>query len=214
MKIVVFDSGRGSVYVTTLLKKELPNEEIINYQDKKNFPYGEKSTEELQVAISETIAYIERHFSPDIIVVASITPSLEVLPRILKHKLSKTRIIGACLPLSKAKGKTVLLATSRTIKSLKNNDAICIAVPEIINLIQTRNKRLKNETEKMLKQIPYFDTIILGSTHLGYIKRIIHKMYPDKLILDPYEKIIQDVKQALFGKKAIFTRSKFFLYFE
>lgn len=214
MKIVVFDSGRGSVYVTTLLKNELPDEKIINYQDKKNFPYGEKNTEELQIAIGRTITYIEKRFKPDIIVMASITPSLEVLPHILKLKLSKTKIIGANLPFAAAKGKTVLLATSRTIKSLKNNDAICIAVPEIINLIQTRNKRLKNETEKMLKQIPYFDTIILGSTHLGYIKKIIQEVYPDKLILDPYQKIIQDVKQALFGKKAIFTRNRSFLYFE
>lgn len=197
MKIVVFDSGRGSVFVTKLLKRELPNEEIINYQDKKNFPYGEKSTQELQIAISSTITYIERRFSPDIIVVASITPSIEVLIPIRALHLSKAKIIGANLPFAAAKGKTVLLATSRTIKSLKKNDVIFIAVPDIINLIQTRNKRLKNETEKMLKQIPYFDTIILGSTHLGYIKKIIQKIHPNKLILDPYQKIIQDVKKTI-----------------
>ncbi|GEM_PF-4640208 len=151
MKIVVFDSGRGSVYVTKLLRKEFPNEEIINYQDTKNFPYGEKSTEELHIAISRTIAYIERRFKPNIIIMASITPSLEVLKLIRRLKLFKTKIIGAQLPLSQVKGKTILLATSRTIKSIKKTSIDCVVVTNIINVIQTRDKRLKEETEKMLK---------------------------------------------------------------
>ena len=201
MKIVVFDSGRGSVFVTKLLKNELLDEKIINYQDKKNFPYGQKSTEELYRAMVSTITYIEKRFKPDIIVMASITPSLEVLKKVHRLQLTKGKIIGASLPFSQAKGETVLLATSRTIKSLKKSNVNYIAVTDIIHLIQTKDESLREEVEKMLKQIPYFDTIILGSTHLGYIKKIIQKLYPNKLILDPYQKIIEDVKLVLFGRK-------------
>jgi glutamate racemase len=41
--IVVFDSGIGSISVIREIKRELPNENLIYFADKANFPYGKKS---------------------------------------------------------------------------------------------------------------------------------------------------------------------------
>ena len=45
--IIVFDSGIGSISVIRELKKELPNENLIYFADKANFPYGTKSQNDL-----------------------------------------------------------------------------------------------------------------------------------------------------------------------
>lgn len=46
--IGVFDSGIGGLTVLSELKKILPNEKFIYVGDEANFPYGEKTIEEIR----------------------------------------------------------------------------------------------------------------------------------------------------------------------
>ena len=75
VKIVVFDSGLGSLSIIKQYKKYV-NAEIIYFADQKNFPYGKKSKKQLEIIIKKTIKLLEKNFSPDLIVMASNTPSL------------------------------------------------------------------------------------------------------------------------------------------
>ena len=45
--IGVFDSGVGGITVLKEIRKELPNEDIIYLGDTENFPYGNKTKEEI-----------------------------------------------------------------------------------------------------------------------------------------------------------------------
>ena len=45
--IGIFDSGVGGLTVFTEIRKKLKNENIIYLGDTKNFPYGDKSQEEI-----------------------------------------------------------------------------------------------------------------------------------------------------------------------
>ena len=45
--IGMFDSGVGGLTVYKEVKKQLPNESIIYLGDTKNFPYGNRSREEI-----------------------------------------------------------------------------------------------------------------------------------------------------------------------
>ena len=45
--IGIFDSGVGGITVLKEIQKRLPNENYIYLGDTKNFPYGEKSREEI-----------------------------------------------------------------------------------------------------------------------------------------------------------------------
>ena len=45
--IGIFDSGVGGLTVFSEIRKKLPNENIIYLGDTKNFPYGNKSKEEI-----------------------------------------------------------------------------------------------------------------------------------------------------------------------
>ena len=119
MKIAVFDSGMGSLSIIKSIQK-VTKAEIIYFADQKNYPYGKKSKSELKKIIQTTITKIKQKFEPDMIIIASNTPSIlfseflngdiiGVLPPVkLASKISKTKNIA-------------ILATSATIKSKELN---------------------------------------------------------------------------------------------
>ena len=74
-KIVVFDSGLGSLSVIKSIRKKI-KAEVIYYADQESYPYGTKSIHQLNKIIKNTILKLQESFDPDIIVVASNTPSL------------------------------------------------------------------------------------------------------------------------------------------
>ncbi|MEK6930823.1 MAG: glutamate racemase, partial [Thermoproteota archaeon] len=77
VKIAVFDSGLGSLSIIKAIQK-ICKSEIIYFADQKNYPYGKKSKKQLERIIKHTIKLLEENFSPDVIVMASNTPSLMV----------------------------------------------------------------------------------------------------------------------------------------
>ena len=87
-KIVVFDSGLGSLSIIKPIQKKV-TAEIIYFADKKNFPYGTKSVGNLKKILKSTIIMLEEKFHPDLIVVGSNTPSL-----LLKNFFNNPKIIG------------------------------------------------------------------------------------------------------------------------
>ena len=76
-KIVVFDSGFGSLSVIQPIQKAIKSN-IIYFADQKNFPYGKKSKYELTKIITKTLNFLNKKFQPDLIVIGSNTPSLLV----------------------------------------------------------------------------------------------------------------------------------------
>ena len=99
VKIVVFDSGFGSLSIIKQIRKKM-KAEIIYFADQANFPYGKKSTFQLQKIINKTINFLEKKFKSDIIIVGSNTPS------ILLGKFNSSKIIGIYPPLKEASKKS------------------------------------------------------------------------------------------------------------
>ena len=59
--IAVFDSGVGGISVLRQLRRELPQERFLYFGDSANAPYGDRSVEEVRVALVEAIdAYFEK----------------------------------------------------------------------------------------------------------------------------------------------------------
>ncbi len=115
VKIAVFDSGLGSLSIIHAVQK-LFKAEIIYFADQQNYPYGKKSQAQLRTIIQRSIKLLQEKFSPDIIVVASNTPSLLL-------NLSTQKIIDVKPPLRYAqkisKSKQIgILATEAAIKSM------------------------------------------------------------------------------------------------
>ena len=222
MKIVVFDSGLGSLSIIKAIQKKTKSD-IIYVADKKNFPYGKKTKSQLYKIISETIKKISERFDPDVIVLASNTPSL-----LFKEKLPKN-IITVLPPLEKIQkpGNIAILATEIVAKSKELDSYIsefndlkdvwkinCSELVELVesgkfltdekNCVKTILKVLKNEfKENKIK----FAT--LSSTHLPFLLPFMKKNLKKVEFLDPAEDIAIKISK-LKGPKS--TRNSLSIY--
>jgi glutamate racemase len=213
--IVVFDSGIGSMSVIREIKRELPNENLIYFADKANFPYGKKSQIDLFKIVHNTIKYLER-FHPKLIIIASNTPSLQVIDEI--KLLTHIPMVGVKPPIKKAikitKKKHIgIMATESSIKSKELDELIKSEIPQnifvskfnassIIPLIEDgtflRNrKKIEQFITQILGNIDNIDVITLSSTHLPFIKDQLNLRYPHVKFLDPAESIVKDLKKFL-----------------
>lgn len=225
MTIAVFDSGLGSISVIRSIRK-LVRTEIIYFADQKNFPYGKKSRMTLRKIIDKTITKLEENFHPDIIVMASNTPSI-LFPKYLNSK-----VIGVLPPIKQAvsltKTKNIgILGTSATIKSKELTKYIRklasdvqvkkIDATRLVELVETGRflmdkKYCRKTIQNVLgKQVGGIDVITLSSTHLPFLLPILKKEFPLIRFLDPADdvakRVAEKTKNKSTGKLKIYTSS-------
>ncbi len=215
--IAVFDSGIGSLSVIQSLRKEMPNESIVYLADRAHYPYGKKTRGQLKSIIIQTLKYLEK-FDPKVMIVASITPSMQVLRECRLH--TNVPVFGVYLNIGDAaamsKTKFVaLLATEGTLQSENLDDyikpyitttkIIKVNASPIIDIVES-GKFLESDKEvktiitnntASIKSNPKTDVIILGSTHLSLIKEHIASIYPNVQFVDPAVGTVQQVKTYL-----------------
>ena len=221
--IAVFDSGLGSLSVIRGIRSQISKENIIYFADKINFPYGQKSVDELEQIMCETIGILSS-FSPKIIVVASVTPSIQLLSK-LKSR-STIPILGVSIPFREAtkitKKKHIgILGTSSTIKSRHLDELIRSQVPQdifvsrfdasqIIEIIEDgtflKNKEITlstiSRTLESMKETNV-DVLVLSSTHLSFIKSDLSSMFPSIRIVDPTLDAVKEIKLYLRSKNIL-----------
>jgi glutamate racemase len=213
--IVVFDSGIGSMTIIKELRKELPNENLLYFADKANFPYGTKSQNDLFKIVHNTIKYLER-FHPKLIIIASTTPTLQIIDKLTSF--TTIPLIGVRPPFEKAikmtKTKHIgILATESTIKSNELERQIKTEIPQdifiskynaspLISLIEDgtflRNrKKIEDLILRTMGKMDGIDITILASTHLPFISDQLNMMYSKIKFIDPSTIIATEVKKFL-----------------
>jgi len=216
--IAVFDSGIGSLSVIRELRREVPNEDLLYLADRAHFPYGTKSFPEMREIIINTINYLRR-YKPKVVVVASNTPSVQVLDDIRKL-ISDISLIGVRPPLKEAvrltrKRHIGIMATEGTIRSKELENQIRREVPQhilvtkfnaspIIELIE-HGIHLENErrTYDVISRVlgdgvdEKIDVITLSSTHLPFVKSYLNALLPTVRFVDPAQIVARDVRKFL-----------------
>ena len=216
--VAVFDSGIGSLSIIRELKREVPNEDLLYFADKAHFPYGTKSHAQLREIIVNTVNYLKR-YKPKIIVVASNTPSVQVLDEV-KKMITDVPIIGVRPPLKEAARMTRkkhigIMATEGTIRSKELEIQIRREVPQhilvskfnaspIIELIE-QGVHLDNErrTFDVVSRVlgdgvdEKLDVITLSSTHLPFVKTYLNALLPNVRFVDPAQIVAKDVRKFL-----------------
>ena len=188
--IGIFDSGVGGITVLKEIKNKMPNENIIYIGDTQNFPYGNKSKEEI---IKFSIENVNKLLKKDvkIIVIACGTATSQALD-VLKEKFD-IPIIGIIEPTvkyikSKNYQKVGVIATEGTIKNgawerklkekIPNIQVINKACPMLATIAE-EGKAKSKEGKKVIKEYmkPFkkekIDKIILGCTHFPIYEQII-----------------------------------------
>ena len=230
-KIVVFDSGLGSLSIIKAIQKRC-RVDIIYFADRKNFPYGEKSKKELEKIIKKSIQRLKKEFNPDLIVIGSNTPTI-------MFDLTSNQILGVNPPLKEAGKKSVtkniaILATKTVVKSkMLSNYIKNSKLPKKITLHKVNSSGLvqlvesgkfignKNYCKKLIRKtlINEFvnnniDTATLSSTHLPFLKSLLESEFPKVKFIDPADnvakKIFSKIKtnQSKKNSLKIFTSDK------
>lgn len=223
--IAFLDSGVGGITVFEKLKKLLPNESYIYLGDLKNFPYGNKSYDELLKFTTKNFNFFKKQ-GVKAVVMACNTTSATVYEE-LKDKydfkiypiIQSTASVIARLPIK----KIGVFATEATIKNgayareLKKHNpdlqVFEIACPSWVKIVE---EKLQNEPESieqvkfylenMLKNKP--DKIILGCTHYPYLLEVLGKFAPRELFIDPSEYFAQFIKADLEANNLLSENSE------
>jgi len=213
MKIAVFDSGFGSLSIIREIQKKFKGE-LIYFADQKNFPYGVKSKIELENIIKETIVLLEKKFSPELIVMASNTPTLllnfsRISPKIVgvyppfndAVKISRTRNIAIL-------GTKTIIQSENITKFIENckvpNDIVvhkidCSLLVELVESgkFLTDKEYCKNIIKEVLKDVfldNSIDVATLSSTHLPFLEPFLRSIFKNVKFLDPAKNISNVLK--------------------
>lgn len=210
-KVVVFDSGLGSLSVIQAIQKTT-KADIVYFADQKNYPYGTKNARELGKIIRFTIHSLQEKFNPDIIVVGSNTPTV-----LFPDLFTNDTLLGVSPPLSASikhtkTGSIAVLGTLATIKSRYLNNQIVNTIPknilitkidctEIIDLVETgkflnNTKYCKNKIKNVLENIfslKKIDVATLSSTHLPFLNSLLKEIFPNIVFLDPALSVAQQI---------------------
>ena len=222
MKIVVFDSGLGSLSIIKAIQKKTKSD-IIYLADKKNFPYGKKTKSQLYKIVSDTIKKISERFDPDVIVLASNTPSL------LFRENLPNNVITVLPPLKKIlkPDNVAILTTEIVVKSkeldnyisefnnLKNISKInCSELVELVesgkflthekDCVKTILKVLKDEFKENKIKVA-----TLSSTHLPFLLPFMKKYFRRVEFLDPADDVAIKISK-LKGPKS--TKNSLSIY--
>ena len=188
--IGIFDSGVGGLTVLAEIKKQLSNENIVYLGDTANFPYGDKSKENIiEFSRANVKKLIEKHAK--IIVIACGTATSQAID-VLKKEFD-VPIVGIIEPTVKyIKEKNIseigVIATEGTIRSgawereLKNEingiRVVNKACPMLATIAE-EGRALSLEGRQVIKEYMELfkknkiDKIILGCTHYPIYERLI-----------------------------------------
>lgn len=188
--IGIFDSGVGGITVLKEIKETLPKENIIYLGDTKNFPYGNKSKEDIiKFSIDNVQKLLEQNVKT--IVIACGTATSQAI-EVLKEKFD-IPIIGIIEPTVKyiknqKFDKVGVIATEGTIKNgawerklkdqIPNIHVVNKACPMLATIAE-EGKAKSKAGRKVIKEymIPFkekrVNKIILGCTHFPIYEQII-----------------------------------------
>ena len=216
--VAVFDSGVGSLSIIRELKKETPHEDFLYFADSLHFPYGNKSRQQLYEIILGSLKFLE-NYKPKVIVLASITPSVQILEKIRAR--INTPIIGVIPPLRGvarlSKQKHIgIMGTEGTIFSQELAALIRKEVTKDVRVTKFNASPIIEIIEKgvhIINERKTFDTIshilmgkleeegidviVLCSTHLPLVHNYLRSLFPLVKFIDPTRIVAKDVKKFL-----------------
>ena len=212
VRIVVFDSGLGSLSVIKPIQKQMKCD-IIYFADSKNFPYGKKSIKEIRNITIKSISTLQKKFEPELIIVGSNTLSL-TLNSYPKNVLTVLPPLNEAKKLTKSKS-IAILSTESIVKSklldnyietfkINNFKVIKINASALVELVEHGNfylnpKLCKNIIKKTLSSIfikNNVDVATLSSTHLPFLLEFFNEIFPNVTFLDPSQSIAIKLKHT------------------
>ncbi len=203
--IGVFDSGFGGLEILQEIVKKLPEYDYVYLGDTARLPYGSRTQEVVYNFTVEAVDFLLKKSCP-LLILACNTASSEALRRIQKEYLAKNfpekKVLGVIIPaaeeaVEKTKNNRVgVIGTESTVNSRaferelkKLNFRVKVfqkACPLLVPIVEAGEENsqitepvLKNYLNPLIKKD--IDTLILGCTHYGLLKKKIKKIVGEKI---------------------------------
>lgn len=193
--IGIYDSGIGGLSVLLKLCKRFPNEKFVYLADTLNFPYGNKSQDEILNYTKKIISWLENTANVKLIIAACHTSSSVLLDDDFNTIKSNTHIIDIITPLIsdiiKNPNLYKKICLISTLLSAKNNlykeilyangfngEIFHLACPGLAELIESCDVDQKSIDEYVIKHLilrkeEEIDTLIYACTHYPLIAPMI-----------------------------------------
>lgn len=222
-KIGIFDSGLGGLSVLKELRKILPFEDYLFYEDSLNNPYGSKNEDELFSITSKIVDYLLNN-NCKIIVIACNTATTSCMKK-LRKAYPDTIFVGTVPAIKVAYDNhyknTIILSTPYTTKSKRVEELIHNFQADDQNIINVSGENLanlieldkKDEVMALLHRVldqynGKVDSLVLGCTHYSLIKDEIHEVLPDVALLDGCAGVSREVKRQLLKNGLLNNRTE------
>ncbi len=233
MKIGIFDSGLGGLFVTKEIIKKMPNYDYIYLGDTANLPYGTRSQKQIYELTKKSVSYLFNQGCA-IVILACNTASSQALRKLQRVFLPRyfpdRAILGVIIPSAEAalggsaswdkKPRVGIIATPATVKSKTYVKEIKLlspkakvyqqATPLLVPMIESSGSK---ETQPALKAYlrgllsKKIDTIILGCTHYGILKSQVRGIVGPKIkIISQNEVVPGKLKDYLQRHREITVR--------
>jgi glutamate racemase len=176
--VAVFDSGIGSLSIIRELRHEIPYEDLLYFADRVHFPYGTKSHSQLREIVVNTINYLKR-YNPKLVVVASSTPSVQVLDEV-RRTITGIREVPQHILVTRFNASPIIELIEHGVH-LENEQRTFNVTSRVLG---------DSIDEKM-------DVIALSSTHLPFVKRYLNSLLPTVRFIDPAQIVAKDVRKFL-----------------
>lgn len=213
-KIGILDSGVGGLSVLKEIYFKNLADEVYFLGDTKYFPYGIKSVDFIQNRVSQIVNFFKDLGIDEIIIACNTASAVAYEYLIDKYKDLKIHsiILSAIEGVKNYAWKRIgVLATRRTLESniyprliherkSQNIEVFVVSCSEGV-LLDTIEKgiidgdiiveELKRCIEPLLDN--KIEGLILGCTHLPFVKHVIKELYPNVPIIDPSQEIIKNI---------------------
>lgn len=207
--ILVIDSGNGGKWTLNILKRFLPNENYIFFEDDTNVPYGKKSKKKLEKITKKNLDFLLKNYSIKTVVFACNTLSSTVDNFVKKTYPNLPFVfINPCV--KNFKKNTLILCTKTTkkynkvLKKIKENKNVKILCFKF--LAQKIDENIKNLSilqhffNKKLKKYANMNisNVVLGCTHYNFVKKqICFALTKNPLVKSQKKYQILDTKKTL-----------------
>lgn len=219
--VLVFDSGAGALSIGLEIKALRPDLNMVLAMDQEQFPYGERSVDQLDSRICEQLEQLCQQWQPSLVVLACNSASTTVLPTLRANlsvpvvgvvpaikpaaKLSTTRAIG-------------LLATPGTVQRpytwqliddfAGDCEVLSLGTAELATAIEKALREGSEPTALLQELINEFeaaeadckvklDTVVLACTHFPLMKAAFQSLKPEWTWIDSGKAIARRVDQLL-----------------
>jgi len=209
MKLGIFDSGIGGEAVAASLQKAFPDATLQIVNDRRNVPYGSKTTEQI-VGLTDAAIQPLLAGGCDIIILACNTATAAAIETLRERyplqpfiglepmvkpaaSLTKTGVVAVCATPSTLRSQRYQNLIEKYGKDIKFIEPDCSQWAYMIETNHIDRSVIRHTIDQCCEQGA--DVIVLACTHYHWIKELINEIAAGRAtVLEPSEAIARRVK--------------------